>query len=84
MPKISDLSPDPRNANKGTERGLAVLRRLSMPWKVDTGTSASDIVRKELSLAGYQRPINPSILEEVGIRFFQIGEFSGWVIEKSE
>mgnify|MGYP003332382225 CR=1 FL=1 len=61
-----------------------VLRRLSMAWKVDTGTSASDIVRKELSLAGYQRPINPSILEEVGIRFFQIGEFSGWVIEKSE
>ena len=26
MPKISDLSPDPRNANKGTERGLDMLK----------------------------------------------------------
>ena len=69
-----------------TPQGYAgtALRRLAMAWKVDTGTSATDIVRKELSLAGYQRPINPKIFDDLGIRFFQIGEFSGWVIEKSE
>jgi tRNA (cmo5U34)-methyltransferase len=60
------------------------LRRLAMSWKVESGTDPSDIVRKELSLAGYQRPINPKILPREARQFFQLGEFAGWVIEKEE
>ncbi len=60
------------------------LRRLAMSWKVESGTDPSDIVRKELSLAGYQRPLNPKMLPRDARPFFQLGEFVGWVIEKEE
>jgi tRNA (cmo5U34)-methyltransferase len=60
------------------------LRRLAMSWKLDSGVDPSDIVRKELSLAGYQRPLNPRILPRNARQFFQVGEFVGWVIEKQE
>lgn len=60
------------------------LRRLAMAWKVSTGTSADDIVRKELALAGYQRPVSPELFDGLGVPFFQLGEFCGWVIEKPE
>lgn len=56
-------------------------RRLAMQWKLDNGASPDEIVRKELSLAGYQRPIEPSILSPQAKQFFQFGEFAGWVIE---
>lgn len=61
-----------------------VLRRLPMYWKSKQGASASDIVKKELSLAGSQRPINQHILPAIPVKFFQMGEFCGWIVEKSE
>jgi tRNA (cmo5U34)-methyltransferase len=60
------------------------LRRLAMSWKLESGTDPSDIVHKELSLAGYQRPLNPKILPRNARQFFQLGEFVGWIIEKEE
>lgn len=59
------------------------LRRLAMAWKRDTGTSAEAILAKELSLSGYQRPLNPSLFSSDEI-FFSLGEFRGWVIERDE
>ena len=56
-------------------------RMLAMQMKIDTGTKLEDILAKELSLAGYQRQIDPIILTENAVRFFQFGEFSGWIIE---
>lgn len=60
------------------------MRRLAMRWKLDSGTAAEDIVGKELSLAGYQRPLNPQWLEPIARQWFQFGEFAGWIIERPE
>jgi hypothetical protein len=60
------------------------LRRMAMQWKSDSGVSSDDIIAKELSLAGYQRPINPNMLFPSGQIFFAFGDFMGWVIERSE
>lgn len=59
-------------------------RRLSMQWKIATGVSAGEIIEKELSLAGYQRPIDPERLLRKAKQFFQFGEFAGWVIESEK
>jgi len=61
-----------------------VMRRLTMSWKLNNGAKAEDIVSKELSLSGVQRPINPSILGEDARQFFAFGEFAGYIIEKPE
>ncbi len=61
------------------------LRRLAIAWKISTGTSPDDIIQKELSLAGYQRPVSLSVFDDLdAVQFFQLGEFAGWIIEKPE
>jgi len=62
----------------------AVLRRLTMRWKLTNGATPEAIVAKELSLCGVQRPINPAILGEDARLFFTFGEFAGYIIEKPE
>lgn len=59
-----------------------ILRRLTLAGKVATRTSADDIVAKELSLIGVQRPTDIDVLPGNPELFFKFGEFSGWVIEK--
>lgn len=70
--------------NPGGYFGTA-LHRLTMAGKVSTGTLAEDIIAKELSLPGAQRPLPPSFVEFAvpgGARqFFRFGEFAGWVLE---
>ena len=58
-----------------------VARRLTMQMKMDAGANAEAVIEKELSLAGYQRPIDPLILSPYAKQFFQLGEFAGWIIE---
>jgi tRNA (cmo5U34)-methyltransferase len=59
-----------------------VLWRLTLAGKVASGVPADEIVAKELSLMGVQRPVNPAMLAEFGaIEFFRFGEFAGWLIE---
>lgn len=60
------------------------LRRMAMSWKIEAGVPAQQVVEKELSLAGYQRPINPHILDTNARVFFTLGEFVGWIIERAE
>ncbi len=60
------------------------LRRMAMKWKLDSGATGEEIVRKELSLAGYQRPLNPNIFFPFGVEWFRFGEFAGWIIEREE
>lgn len=57
-----------------------ILARLTLAGKVASGTRADDIVAKELSLIGVQRPIEARHLTNA-VRVFQFGEFAGWVIE---
>ena len=57
-----------------------VLARLALKFKLRT-TSPADILAKELSLSGVQRPIRRETLDKLGIEFFRIGDFAGWIIE---
>jgi tRNA (cmo5U34)-methyltransferase len=60
-----------------------VMKRLTMYWKLKNGAKAKDILNKELSLSGIQRPLHSDLLNAYGAKqFFQLGEFKGWVIEK--
>lgn len=58
-----------------------VIWRLALAGKVATGVPAEDIVAKELSLGGVQRPLDPDVLGPDAIEFFRFGEFAGWLIE---
>lgn len=58
--------------------GTAV-NRLTLAAKLSTGTSPSDIIAKELSLSGIQRPLARD--EVFGAQVFQFGEFVGFVWE---
>lgn len=64
-------------------RGYAatVIWRLALAGKVATGVPAGDIIAKELSLGGVQRPVDPAILGPGALEFFRFGEFAGWLIE---
>jgi tRNA (cmo5U34)-methyltransferase len=59
-----------------------VLRRITTAWKLINGASPSDILSKELSLSGVQRPLNRDELPSDAVRFFQLGEFQGWIIQQ--
>ncbi len=48
------------------------------------GATPDDILRKELSLAGYQRPLHPLMLPTEARTFFQLGEFAGWILAAPE
>jgi tRNA (cmo5U34)-methyltransferase len=57
-----------------------VMRRLTFDWKLKNGATPEQIINKELSLSGVQRPM---IIDELpnAKEFFRFGEFVGWVIE---
>ncbi len=59
-----------------------VLHRLTLAGKIAQGASPDDVIRKELSLAGIQRPIVPTaLLSRYGAtEIFRFGEFAGWVL----
>lgn len=57
-----------------------VMRRLTLDWKLKNGATPKQIITKELSLSGVQRPMTEQELTG-GREFFKFGEFVGWVIE---
>ena len=65
-----------------------VMRRLTLAGKVATGTDAGEIVAKELSLQGIQRPMLAQSFERAispqPQPIFQFGEFTGYIIEQPE
>lgn len=56
-----------------------VVRRLTLRQKLDSGVSPEEIIEKELSLSGVQRPLNNSYKTESC--FFKVGEFEGYIFE---
>lgn len=58
--------------------------RLTLQQKLAVGAEPEAILRKELSLAGYQRPLDPRMLPDTAPTFFQVGEFVGWLVEVPE
>jgi tRNA (cmo5U34)-methyltransferase len=58
--------------------------RLTLQQKLAVGAEPAAILQKELSLAGYQRPLDTRLLPKSARVFFQVGEFAGWIIEAPE
>lgn len=63
-----------------------VLSRLTLKAKMESGAKPDDIIKKELSLSGVQRPINPETLFNPYkyTEFFRYGEFGGYIIERTQ
>ena len=57
------------------------IARLTLAGKVATGVPSNEIIAKELSLSGVQRPYVPP-QKYNPVEVFRFGEFAGWVIEK--
>jgi tRNA (cmo5U34)-methyltransferase len=59
-----------------------VLQRLALAGKIAAGVSPEQVLEKELSLSGVQRPVYLNELPAGGIEVFRFGDFAGWLFEK--
>jgi tRNA (cmo5U34)-methyltransferase len=58
----------------------SILWRMTLAGKLASGAKPEEIIAKELSLSGVQRPLSPSEIYP-GIEVFRFGDFGGWIIE---
>lgn len=58
-----------------------VMWRTVLSAKVAAGVDAAEVVAKELSLGGVQRPIDPEVLGQGAVEWFRYGDFAGWLVE---
>lgn len=65
----------------GSGYAATAIWRLALAGKVASGVPAGEIVAKELSLGGVQRPLDPAILGAGAREFFRFGEFAGFLME---
>lgn len=65
-----------------------VMHRLTIAGKMAQGADPREVIEKELSLVGIQRPISPSLMQEscnpLPAEVFRFGEFVGWVVSRPE
>ena len=59
-----------------------ILYRLTLAGKKAANVSAEEIIEKELSLSGVQRPITEEQLGGSFVNWFRFGDFSGYIIER--
>lgn len=60
-----------------------VMHRLALAGKLESGAEPKDIIDKELSLSGVQRPISSKLLAKFDAKeIFRFGEFAAWLILK--
>lgn len=59
-----------------------IMSRLAIAGKVSAGAEPKDVIAKELSLAGAQRPLAQSEIPASCVEVFRFGEFSGWLWEQ--
>lgn len=59
-----------------------VLYRLTLEGKIRSGAKPEDIIKKELSIGGAQRPFDGSTVSGA-VEFFRHGDFAGWVVENN-
>jgi len=59
----------------------SAINRLTLAGKLASGVTPDQILAKEMSLCGIQRPL---AMDEIGdaVEVFRFGEFAGWAIEK--
>ncbi|MWN31003.1 MULTISPECIES: methyltransferase domain-containing protein [unclassified Gilliamella] len=58
-----------------------VISRLTLSNKILSGCTHKEIIEKELSISGVQRPIEKSDVNKF-TKWLQIGEFAGFIFEK--
>jgi tRNA (cmo5U34)-methyltransferase len=61
-----------------------VMSRLTLAGKIAAGVDPKEVIDKELSLGGVQRPICPEQLGTDAFLWFKFGDFAGWIIEKAD
>ena len=64
-----------------------VMHRATIAGEVANGTKSEEIIAKELSLAGVQRPLPSGYIKYnlvQAVEIFRFGEFAGWVYERAE
>lgn len=60
----------------------SVFARLTWEAKRASGTPADDIIAKELSLSGVQRPLDPhDLADRDAVEFFRYADFAGYLLE---
>lgn len=59
-----------------------ILWRMTLAGKVAANVDPREIVAKELSLAGVQRPLARREVPEAAIEVFRFGDFAGFLIER--
>lgn len=61
----------------------AVFSRLTWQAKRAAGATGDDIIAKELSLSGVQRPLDAKRLtDRGGVEFFRYADFAGYIVER--
>jgi tRNA (cmo5U34)-methyltransferase len=58
-----------------------VLWRMTLAGKIAAGVEPDEIVAKELSLGGVQRPLSAAEIPDGAIEWLRFGEFCGWLVE---
>lgn len=58
-----------------------VTSKLNILFKKERGIPSDEIIEKELSLVGMQRPLDRGMFLDYGYEWFRLGDFSGWIIE---
>lgn len=64
-----------------------VMHRLTLAGKASAGVDSREIIQKELSLSGVQRPVTSSLIDGITPRpaeLFRFGEFACWILERPE
>jgi hypothetical protein len=86
---IRQVKPEDVLERAGVDRGELDLFDGSPPCsafstagKRAAGVTSEEIVEKELSLSGVQRPVVESQLGGAAYLWFKFGDFAGWLIEK--
>lgn len=72
-----------------TEDGYlsTVLHRATIAGKIASGAESSEVIAKELSLGGIQRPLSARFIRYnmiTAVEIFRFGEFAGWILEAKE
>jgi len=67
-----------------TGYAATALWRLTLAGKINSGVPYDEIIQKELSLAGVQRPIDRYEYPSYAIEIFRFGDFAGWLIENKK
>lgn len=61
-----------------------IMQRITFAAKIKTGTTPAEVMQKEFSLVGVQRPIKHDIIHNTRLHvaeFFRFGEFAGYIME---